>query len=243
MDGSRFDDLVRTLATETSRRGVLHRLAAGGAAALLAVLGRRRGEAAPDACSQACAFEPKGPRQAACKQACRRCGGNLNQVCFGSQITCCADGECCFDEQTGNVTCSSQLPACPAPLVREGCSCVCPAGCGPGTFPDPNQGCACVPFPTCDAGGAPENCELEVETSCGGGTCACVTDVDGNDACVERVCTFTACTTGADCTNGPCVDIPGCCGEPNPFCGVPCGATGTGGGASVSAGSDWRPAQ
>jgi hypothetical protein len=227
MDGERFDRLTKHLADGFTRRRVLRGI--GGAGAALATLGGRPTAAAPNACAQACAFEPKGPRQAACKQACKKCGQNLNQVCFGNTITCCADGLCCFDEATGDVTCSTQLPPCPEPLVREGCQCVCPGGnCGAGEFPDPAQGCACAPIPTCDSGGAPENCEAGVEASCADGACACVTNVDGGEACVERFCTFEACTSGADCSTNLCVDIPGCCEEPNPFCGVPCGSAAAG---------------
>jgi hypothetical protein len=227
MDGSRFDSLTKTLAGGVSRREVVRGALGALAGAALAARGRGAG-AAPNACAQACAGEPKGPRQAACKQACKRCAGNFNQICFGNTIVCCAGGECCFDDETGNVACSTQLPACPEPLVREGCECVCGNACDPGQFPDPGQGCACVPFPTCDAAGAPENCAAGVVTDCADGACACVDNVDGGNACVERFCTFEACTSGADCAGGPCVSIPDCCGEPNPFCGVPCGSAGTG---------------
>ena len=233
MDGQRFDELTRTLAMGASRRGVLRGVAGGIGAALLAALGRRPGAAAPNACAQACAFEPKGPRQAACKQACRQCNGNFNQVCFGNQITCCAGGECCFDEQTGNVTCSTQLPACPDPLVRSGCACVCPTDCESGEFPDPDQGCNCVPLPSCDAGGAPDNCVTGAVADCGpDGACGCVENVDGGTTCIERMC-GTPCTTGADCPNGACVSVPGCCSnDATPFCAVPCG-TGAAGARSA----------
>src|SRR5687768_3687047 len=56
MDGRRFDDLTRLLATGTSRRGVLRALGGGGAV-LAAVLGRRA-EAAPSTCSVGCAGLP-----------------------------------------------------------------------------------------------------------------------------------------------------------------------------------------
>jgi hypothetical protein len=227
MDGVNFDRLVKHLATNADRRRLLRGLVGGIGATALAALDRRPGIAAPNACAQACASEPKGPRQAACKQACKKCRENLSQVCFGNQITCCANGECCFDEQTNNTRCSTDLPACSAPLVREGCACVCPDTCGSGEFPDPDQGCACVPFPTCDAGGAPEDCAAGVVTDCGpGDSCACVDNVDGGNACVERTCTFVTCTSGADCDSGPCVSIPDCCGDSNFFCAVPCGAGG-----------------
>ena len=227
MDSNQFDNLTKTLAGGASRRGVL-RGALGALGGVLRLFGGAA--AAPNACAQACAFEPKGPRLAACKQACKQCGGSLQDVCFDQQIICCPGsfGGCCFDDETGSISCPG-TQQCPAPLVPdEGCGCVCPNTCPPGEFPDPGQDCACVPFPTCDAGGAPENCEAGVETSCADGVCACVTSVDGGTVCVERFCTFEACTTGTDCQFGPCVDIPGCCGEPTPFCGVPCGSAGAG---------------
>ena len=89
----------------------------------------------------------------------------------------------------------------------------------------------------CDPRSEPENCRRGVENSCAGGACACVEDVDGGNACVERDCTGTPCARGADCGNRPCVRIPGCCGV-NPFCGVPCGAGPRGGDGARSAG--WR---
>jgi hypothetical protein len=67
MDGERFDRLTKHLADGTSRRRVLRGLAGGVGAAALAALGRRPAAAAPNACAQACAGEPKGPRQAACR--------------------------------------------------------------------------------------------------------------------------------------------------------------------------------
>jgi len=64
-----------------------------------------------------------------------------------------------------------------------------------------------------------------------------VVDVDGGCACVERECSFESCTTGADCASGLCVDIPGCCGDPNPFCAIPCGS---GTGTTVTGSTGWR---
>ncbi len=86
---------------------------------------------------------------------------------------------------------------------------------------------ACITPPTCSTGEPAENCALGIEVSCGdAGECAQVINVDGGCACVERACSFEPCTSGADCESGLCVDIPGCCGDPTPFCGIPCGAEG-----------------
>ena len=74
-----------------------------------------------------------------------------------------------------------------------------------------------------DACTAGENCTTGETVNCGAnGFCACVTNMDGGFACVDRACSFTACTTGTDCDSGLCVNVPGCCGEPESFCGTPC---------------------
>ncbi len=69
MDDQRIDNLTKVFATGHSRRHVIRGLGAGIAAAVLTVAGRGPSAAAPggqgggpDPCSQACAFEPKGPR-------------------------------------------------------------------------------------------------------------------------------------------------------------------------------------
>ena len=68
-----------------------------------------------------------------------------------------------------------------------------------------------------------ENCAAGVIANCGlDGICACVANVDGGLACVERACSFVSCTTGSDCDSGLCISAPGCCEVPDPFCGTPC---------------------
>jgi hypothetical protein len=110
--------------------------------------------------------------------------------------------------------------------------------CPEGTICDEFTG-ACLEVTICPTGEPAESCAAGITTDCGeGGACALVVNVDGGCACVERVCSFTACTTGADCDSGLCVDIPGCCGEPNPFCGTPCGAAGTT--ARPNGAGDWQ---
>ena len=71
--------------------------------------------------------------------------------------------------------------------------------------------------------GDPENCETGVLNNCDAcGFCGCVSNVDGGTACIERFCTQEACATGAECDSGLCVEVPGCCGETERFCGLPC---------------------
>jgi hypothetical protein len=190
MDGDTFDRVTRSLARGETRRRFLRSIA-GGLGGVAALFGRSSGEAAPSSCSIGCAGLP-GPQKAACKQACKKCGGDFDRVCvafgpFGpTGFACCQAGTAC-DFETGQ----------------------------------------CVEVATCPSGEPAENCSLGVETDCADGACAQVISVDGGCACVERQCSFEPCTTGADCASGLCVDIPGCCGDPTPFCGIPCGSATT----------------
>jgi hypothetical protein len=204
MDGDQFDRLTRILATGVPRRRLLRSVTGGIGAAVLAALGRRPAATAPNACAQACAFEPKGPRQAACRQACRECGGNINLVCSGPQIICCPEGGCCIDEETGTSICPSDLPECPEGLTRIGCE--------------------CVEVTFCPTGEMAENCFAGIFTNCGeGDVCALVDDADSEScACIERIC-GNPCTTAADCEAGlVCATVPGCCPDET-FCAFPCG--------------------
>jgi hypothetical protein len=88
----------------------------------------------------------------------------------------------------------------------------------------------------CDSG---ENCAEGIVVNCGAnGFCACVANVDGGFACVDRVCSFTACSKGSDCDSGLCISAPGCCGDPDPFCGTPC--TDVVSGIAGAAGVGWH---
>jgi hypothetical protein len=79
MDQESFDTLTRTLAAGMSRRAVLHRLSAAGAAGVLAVIGR--GTAAAGKCSKA-----------------NRCGKGKHAQCCTSNEVCCS-GTCVPDDQ------------------------------------------------------------------------------------------------------------------------------------------------
>lgn len=88
--------------------------------------------------------------------------------------------------------------------------------------------CSSCPQGNLCGNGCPESCANGVTNNCGpDGRCACVRNADGGSACIERICSFDSCSTGTDCGSGLCVNVPGCCGQPNPFCGTPCGAGGT----------------
>ena len=105
MDSYRFDDLTRTLATTTTRRGFLKTLAGGAAGALLATFGV--GEAAAKDC----------------KKAGQKCDGKKN-CCNGLSCkngTCVRVGtpyRCLCEDRSFQDTCSTR--PCPS-SIREIC--------------------------------------------------------------------------------------------------------------------------
>lgn len=231
MDGSRFDDLTRTLAAGASRRRVLGAL--GGLAA--AVLGRGPAQAAPSNCAVGCA-NLKGPQKAACGQACRQCGGDFNRVCvaegpFGpTGFTCCPAGTFCVFGP--GICCPEGADVC---FDADGNATCCPEG----TFCDVETG-QCGPPAACDAA-----------SGCFGGACAqgcfCVTDTEGQGACVSGAfadCGAPPCETSAECGDGGhCVDATECCGGPTRVCfpaEAVCQPGGTGGAASRTGAPGWH---
>jgi hypothetical protein len=198
----RFAELSKAAAQSVSRRQAL-RLAVGGlAGAAFAGVGLGNASAAPNRCAQFCASEPPGPRRAACKQACKQCGGDVSRICFGAEIICCPPDTTCCESSTAMFCC--------------------PAGtrCADGE---------CVEVVTCPGGQPAENCELGISTNCPENeACALVDDADGDGChCIERLC-GAPCTTDADCTDGTvCISAPGCCPDTT-FCGTPCGSGATG---------------
>jgi hypothetical protein len=97
----KFDDFARTLASGVSRRRALRLLGGGVAVSLGALVGVGRARAAPSSCSVFCA-NLSGPQKAACKQACRACGGDVSRVCSqpapgggAAQFVCCPEGTVC----------------------------------------------------------------------------------------------------------------------------------------------------
>jgi hypothetical protein len=137
----RFDELTRLFSQGTSRRVMLRRVLAGTGAAV-GTAGLSSTTAAPNACVQACASQPHGRRQAACKQACRQCDANMDAVCLGDTIACCAGGVCCTSEN-GTESCSSDL-VCEAPRIPVGCSCLYPEQACPDGFPQDPVTCTCL---------------------------------------------------------------------------------------------------
>src|SRR5215217_1535388 len=94
MDSQQFDRLVRSLSTDASRRHVLKTMTAAAIAGAWGTVRHTSIVAAPDPCSVECADEP-GPRKAACKQACKKCGGPGNVCGPLASYACCAPESCC----------------------------------------------------------------------------------------------------------------------------------------------------
>jgi hypothetical protein len=186
MDGDQFDSIIRLLATRESRRRLLKGLAASASGSVFATIGRRQALAAPDPCSVYCSRqEPKGPAQAACKQACKQCKAETRRVCRQETgYTCCPRGhECPFGSccPIGRATCfgpAGQPVCCSDPADTTCCqlpSCgqVCPSSivCGPGEI---RQGCDCV----CDPPGR-ARCDN------GQGSLVCCSDPDDTFCCFD----------------------------------------------------------
>ena len=94
MDGTRFDDLTKTLANATSRRTFFKLLGGGVAGGALAAVGLRSSRAAAEgnsACVAVCeAMFPPGPARGACVSQGARgvgpCAGPAPQICQGTCV-------------------------------------------------------------------------------------------------------------------------------------------------------------
>src|SRR4051812_42631204 len=99
--GSRFDEFTKAMAGEIPRREALGRLTAGG---LLAAVGLARPARAGNSCAAMCNDTfPPGPSRGRCHNACAKCGGNTDQVCFSAELEAggepvCCTGQCCPGE-------------------------------------------------------------------------------------------------------------------------------------------------
>jgi hypothetical protein len=196
MEDATFDDLTRRLAAPIDRRQAL-KLAVGTlAGGLVASLGgMRKAAAAPDPCAVFCgktAFT-SGPAHASCLQACKKCGGDVANVCSGpTGSVCCASGTSCCPGPTGTTCCAGGL--------------VCG---GTGQCVKPRSFC----IPLCPSGDTCSGTTTGCVLPCAGATsgCACVSTVEGS-ACIQEVCTGIVCTSSADCGPGAVCFTQGCCG-------------------------------
>jgi hypothetical protein len=206
MEGSRFDDLTRTLAAAATRRGIVRGLAAGAAAAVGAALGRRPAAAKPgsDRCKIGCSSVNRTAKSA-CEKACRECGGDFDRVCFEegpsgpTAFHCCPTGTFCVGE---GVCCAEGTQPCSSGSGVVSC---CPAG----TFCN-HETAECLSACPVDSGCASFlSCAPD---------CVCVSSVEDEPACVSVEffgCDAPQCESSADCGEGGiCVDVSDdfCCG-------------------------------
>jgi hypothetical protein len=215
MDGNRFDDLTRGLASGITRRSVLKR----SLAAVAAITGI--GQVADSSAARRPTPTPKPPscpgRQVWRNGACvcpsgEQCGAE----CCDSGTVCC-DNACCAGTCYGEERCcpAGQL-VCDGVCLDPGLCCV-DSDCGPGYACQGNQ-CICVPTTSCasqgiECGPATDDCgnplscgECTSPQTCGGGG-------------TSGVC---GCTTQMTC-EGRCGSVPTECGTVLE-CGSACGA-------------------
>jgi hypothetical protein len=242
MDGSRFDQLARSLVTRTDRRRALRGVSGVVAAVLGTSLGVELTAAKRDTQDkrrkQRKARAQDSP-QRKCKQASRPCSYDThccsrsccNKICCGPDEQCNLNGECvckadnvaaCAGRECGAATNNCDQTVNCGPLN---------GGCPQGKVCNASGACAydagtcALGDRTCGATG--------VLKRCNGDTCNCWRTVSGGTVCGGVVECTSPCSTDADCAPfGPrsaCVDVEGCqCTSTNEpkVCARPCDAEG-----------------
>jgi hypothetical protein len=225
MDDVRFDAIVKSFASASSRRSFVRAALGGGAAGLVALLGFRRPVEAKKLCGGVL-----------CKHGC------CNDTCCSPQEDMCTDaGRCCPAAQTcGRFCCPPENVGCTQTDLGDGTvelGCLCPEG----QFISHNH---CVP---CHETG--KQCSADVEccsgSCCNGfccpagqfcsdaGTCVCDSDqVTCGDTCCpsDHVCREGKCVCGDDYLDCDGVCVPkrdengafGCCSTADCRSGVCC---------------------
>lgn len=218
MDGSRFDEIAKALATGVSRRSVLRGLAAGATAAVMGLVrGQPRGAEA-EGLPRACGATPQDLQSCIqfaddifkiCNKGCTKEPSHEKTACYGN----CASIHIlhlnrCQDASTPcppGTVCSNDL-CCPDGEVGCGGACVDtttdPANCG-------GCGTVCDDCSTCQDGTCVSSCGPC--QFCQGGLlghfCDDVVCQDPCQACdqVSGVCEPKECPTGRQCFEGYCV--------------------------------------
>ena len=213
MEPSQFDEFTKAMATPTSRRKALKRLAVGTIGSLLTFAGLRSALAADKKC-------PPGLTDCGGKCVNTRTDPNNCGVC-GTKCKSglCVNGLCCPPGavKCGNSCCS--FTCCPGNVCTNTNTDV--NNCGAcGNVCSPGQVCKggkCVTVSTCSPAG---NCNIGFN-NCGNNqnsNCYCFTDTSGNGQCgCNAYCSNAqTCNTNADCPSGY-------------FCAINNGCTGCGG--------------
>jgi len=223
MDGRRFDEIARSLATSTDRRSVLKKLGAGAAGGALALLGARRDTEAtsPRPAGATCVNNPQCA-SGLCDPRTRRC------VCPPGQVNCngaclvpatCQPGQCGIlpNGCGGNLDCGG----CTLPQTCGGggqagvCGCTPQPDanfCTPGICNRPTNNCGqtvvcgCTDRQTCSdgtcCGAIYQSCDPANDDCCNASVCKAV---DGANVCcgVSGVSPCNA-STAARCCSGAC---------------------------------------
>lgn len=181
MDGSRFDGIVRGLATGATRRRTL--LGLGGV--LAGLFGHLGVEEAAAACVKPGKLGCKGPRNGKCCDGARCIRGNSDHagrcVCLRSLKQC---GRECVNTQSDPKHCGGCNKRCASGHSCKAGRCTSKLGCRAG-----HHFCTSGAATPCPRTSNPN--------------CLCITDVHGTPRCVDRtVGTCSDCTRNADCGPG-----------------------------------------
>jgi len=225
MDGSRFDELTRTLATPTSRRRTLRLLAGGALAAVTAALGVGEAGATHTGCRH------HGKSCARNKQCCSgRCAGSGVCKCPGGTTRCGTTACCAAGESCQNGTC---VAACVGDCTGKDCGdngcgvscgeCTAPATCGGGGTPGicGGGGCtatSCTGGRVCQPDGScacpPDKQHVAPQQFCDDTCRECCTDNDcggfNGMVCDHSQGSICVCAVGFDCGQGVCYP---CCND------------------------------
>ncbi len=197
MDGQKFDELVRGLATGSSRRRVLKGIGGGALAGALSLVGMRRGRAQEE--DLECAA-----KVGICHHSDKKAKFQYIEVCVDAVPAHAAHGD---------------LVACPNLEVidPETCTCICPVEdivCDEGEELDEDL-CLCVPINECTTGFV---CGSAI--FCAGGSCLCTAVLEGGAVCApDFTCGTPQCTSSEECVTllgpGSFCQAPGtgCCGQ------------------------------
>ncbi len=244
MEPSQFDELTKSLATPTSRRQAIRRIAAGALGGLLAIAGIGGTALASKCppgltdCGGKCVDTKKDPNN--CGTCGTKCQSGLcvNGLCcpvgaVDCHNSCCSFTCCnnvCTNTQSDVNNCGSCGHVCPPGDSCVNGTCVCKSGvvC---------NGVCCKPGQKCIGGQCVTVCQNNV---CTGGACPfisngcdnnpfcyCYKVPDGTGGCGPSIPCAGAqpCSTCADCPSGSFCAIDTCCG-PQGICIPNCGGGG-----------------
>jgi hypothetical protein len=215
MEDSRFDAVVKGLATRPSRRQLLRLVAGSLLGGRVAAPAARPAAADCMLCTPGC-----GPPPYSCEygpsRLCIDCG-ETPCCAGGASGACCCSGSCCADADCPGGTCAAN-GACACPPTRTFC----------GT---PGHGyCADLDFDADNCGGCGKSCPLNGE--CANGVCVCPTtaptvcEAHGLPICVDVTTGYGGHFCGG-CEAVDCLETQTCCagqcvGSDVHHCGAAC---------------------